>query len=131
MLHRMRRLGITPSRMSDLSTVDTTIRNACEAAWPAAQQRLQRPSRDGAVHGNGWRINLTTIGSYGTDFVRRAAVSHFGLRDARQRRALPDAFHKGRACLATEHGAIILMPSLGWASSGKLRLPEIFRLPAV
>ncbi len=78
-LHRMSHLGIEAGRPFDWARASPETRAALDVAWPAALNRIKRPRRDASNHGNGWRIGLTTMGSYGTDYARRAAVAYFGL----------------------------------------------------
>lgn len=97
-LHRMRHLGIEAGNLFGEARVPAQIGDALNAAWPIALNRIKRPRRDASSHGNGWRIGLTTMGSYGTDYARRAAVAYFGLGAV----GVEDAVYPG--CFADSEG---------------------------
>lgn len=97
-LHRMKHLGIEAGRIFDVAGATPAALAAIDEAWPIALNRIKRPRRDAASHGNGWRIGLTTIGSYGTDYARRAAIAYFGLGAV----GVEDAVYPG--CIADSEG---------------------------
>ncbi len=78
-LVRMGRIGLAPGKRLLLAHAAPEIRDAIEAAGPAARERIKRAAARPAALFNGWRANLGTIGTYGTDYLRRAAVALAGL----------------------------------------------------
>lgn len=79
MLQRMRRIGIVPGTPVYWRAMDARTRTAIEGAWPPAKARILAAQRVSGVVQNGWRTNLSAIGSYGTDYLRRAMIAWYGL----------------------------------------------------
>ncbi len=95
-LQRMARIGLVPGRPFDIARISPGARVALEAARKsaapkilAALQRLGNPV-------NGWRSIPNPIGTYGTDYLRRATIAFASLganvvEDAVYPSALTDA----------------------------------------
>ena len=78
-LHRMARIGIVPGKPFSLAAAPAEVREALEAAPDTALATIKGGLTKLGVRRNGWRINLSTIGTYGTDYLARALVAHGGL----------------------------------------------------
>jgi hypothetical protein len=78
-LDRMKRIGIEPGRSFSLASEPKPIQEALNAAPAEALPAIKAAWTRGGVLANGWRINLTAIGTYGTDYLRRAGVAYGGL----------------------------------------------------
>jgi len=95
-LDRMRRIGFVPGKSFALSDVPDNVREALKAAPAAALGLIKAGWKSSGVLANGWRTNLTAIGTYGTDYLHRAGVAYAGLganviEDAIYPTALADA----------------------------------------
>jgi hypothetical protein len=78
-LHQMARLGIEPGKPFAFDKASPEIQRALSEAGPAALKTIKmRLSKAGVAH-EGWRTNLTAIGTYGGDYLARAAVAFAGL----------------------------------------------------
>jgi hypothetical protein len=78
-LDRMRRIGIVPGQPFDFAKQPPEVQRALTAAGPAMLPRIKGQFTRAGVLANGWRINLSMIGTYGTDYLQRAAVAFAGL----------------------------------------------------
>lgn len=78
-LDRMARIGLVAGESYDASAQPVEIRAALEAAPEAALPRIKAAWKNAGVEANGWRTNLTAIGTYGADYLRRAGVAYGGL----------------------------------------------------
>lgn len=87
-LARMKRLGIVPGRPFDLADAAPTVREALEKAVPEAQRRVAAKVDDLGRLRNGWSVATEGMGSYGADYLRRAAVARMGLGTNRPEDAL-------------------------------------------
>lgn len=78
-LARIKRLGLEPGRPFDLAKASPQARQALEKAPAAAQQQIaaQLP-RAGTRLGN-WQMITPPVGTYGTDYIRRAVIAFAGL----------------------------------------------------
>src|SRR4029077_4716379 len=54
------------------------VQRALNAAAPEAQQDIEAAVQRSGVLANGWRPNLTAIGTYGTDYLHRAGIAFAG-----------------------------------------------------
>jgi len=95
-LDRMRRIGFVPGKSFALSDAPDNVREALKAAPAAALALIKAGWKSSGVLTNGWRTNLTAIGTYGTDYLHRAGVAYAGLganviEDAIYPTALADA----------------------------------------
>ncbi|HUB46368.1 MAG TPA: DUF1254 domain-containing protein [Acetobacteraceae bacterium] len=78
-LHQMHRIGIDPGKPFSRASLSPEARQAISEAWPIARQRIIDASNRSSSLVNGWRIRLTAIGTYGTDYLQRASVAYSGL----------------------------------------------------
>ena len=78
-VHRMARIGIEPGKSFSLAAASPEARQALEAAAPAAMQLIKQGLTRVGVRQNGWRTNLSNIGTYGTDYRARAGIAFGGL----------------------------------------------------
>jgi hypothetical protein len=78
-LSRIRRLGIEPGKPFVFVSASPEVQQALTEGSAEAQKEIQTRFRQIGVATNGWRTNLTTIGTYGTDYLGRAAVAFAGL----------------------------------------------------
>jgi len=77
-IHRMARLGIVPGRFFSFPSAPAEIKQALENAMSGTFTQIKNLSRAGKAV-DGWRVRLSTIGSYGTDYRTRAAIAYSGL----------------------------------------------------
>jgi hypothetical protein len=78
-LARMARIGVVPGQPFDLAKSTPEVRAALEAAPMAGTgQILAAIPRIGSLV-NGWRMLAEPIGTYGTAYLRRAAIAYTGL----------------------------------------------------
>jgi hypothetical protein len=78
-LSRMRRLGIEPGKPFAFDKASPEVQRALTEGSYAALKEIKARFRDIGVANAGWRTNLTAIGTYGTDYLSRAAVAYAGL----------------------------------------------------
>ncbi|MGV9308202.1 DUF1254 domain-containing protein [Nonomuraea sp. NPDC003727] len=78
MVATLAKLGIHPGKPFDLNAVDPAIGKALRAAVPTAQKQIKAGVAALGEDVNGWRF-ATNLGSYGTDYMRRAATAWQGL----------------------------------------------------
>ena len=71
-------LDSSPGKSVSFGEMSVEVRRAIDEAWPVAAERIKATGAQSGIEMNGWRIVLTAIGTYGTDYLRRAAVAHFG-----------------------------------------------------
>jgi len=79
MLMRMRRIGLTGPQPFSYSRLDPAVQQALAAARPVAGRRIADGVAQLGTPMNGWNTVLYGIGSYGTDYARRASVAYAGL----------------------------------------------------
>jgi hypothetical protein len=77
-IHRAKRIGLEEGKSFDLSRTRPEIRAAIEAAPTEALKRITNVGSAGTAV-NGWRLLLSPIGTYGTDYLRRALIAFGGL----------------------------------------------------
>jgi hypothetical protein len=77
-LHRLARIGLIAGRAFDVAG-DPEVRAAVEDAPDVAQARIRDCTRRGAALVNGWSLFMNPIGTYGTDYLRRAMIAVMGL----------------------------------------------------
>ncbi len=79
MLDRMNRIGFEPGKSFTLASASKDICDAFDAAPADALKKIKAAvSRAGTLL-NGWRVNLTGVGTYGTDYLQRAAIAFAAL----------------------------------------------------
>jgi len=76
---RMQRIGLAGPQAVPYSGLDPAVRQALDEARPLAGRRIADAVNRLGEDTNGWKIVLSGIGSYGTDYPRRAAVAYAGL----------------------------------------------------
>lgn len=79
MLARMQRIGITPGHAFDFDNAPIEVKNAMEEAPAGAKKRIDEAIERGSRDVNGWAMASQPIGTYGTDYAKRAAIARFGL----------------------------------------------------
>lgn len=77
LLAELAEAGWTPEARLDLAGLPESDRAIWESAWPNALSTIEVDLGGDAV--NGWNIARTGMGSYGTDYERRAVVAYGGL----------------------------------------------------
>jgi hypothetical protein len=78
-LARMARLGLEPGRAFDIGSIEHGARAALNDTASLAQAKIKAALSKTARVVNGWTATDSPIGTYGTDYLRRAAVAYTGL----------------------------------------------------
>jgi hypothetical protein len=78
-LDQMQRMGIEPGKSFVFDKASPEIQRALTEAKTAALQIIKTRFLKIGVISSGWRTNLTAIGTYGTDYLSRAAIAYAGL----------------------------------------------------
>jgi hypothetical protein len=78
-LNQMRRIGIEPGKSFAFDKATPEIQRALTEAKTAALQNIKTRFLKTGVASAGWRTNLTAIGTYGADYLSRAAIAYAGL----------------------------------------------------
>lgn len=76
---RMRRIGLVPGKPFDFAKAQPRVRAALKKAIPIAQKRLTGGLASAGTIVNNWGMLLSPIGTYGTDYYRRALIAYGGL----------------------------------------------------
>lgn len=79
MLDRLQRIGIVPGADFSFAAAPPVVQDALGAAPAVALQQIKEAFRKSGQHANGWRTNMTAIGTYGADYLHRAGVAYAGL----------------------------------------------------
>jgi len=79
MLDRLRRLGLDFSQPFDFARLQPAVQQALTQAGPVAGARIEQALQRAGQSANGWRTVLDGIGTYGTGYLRRAAIAYAGL----------------------------------------------------
>ncbi|QGN00060.1 DUF1254 domain-containing protein [Methylocystis parvus] len=77
-LDRMKRIGIEPGKSFKLTSAPKEVQDALNSAPTVALPQIKEAWRKAGVLANGWRTNMTAIGTYGTDYLHRAGVAYGG-----------------------------------------------------
>jgi hypothetical protein len=78
LVHRMQRIGIVPGQSFARETAPAETRHAIESAPSTALKMIKsRVQEVGAIR-NGWHIQLSNVGTYGTDYRTRATIAYGG-----------------------------------------------------
>jgi hypothetical protein len=77
-LDRMKRIGIVPGKPFSFASAPKEVQDALNTAPPVALKQIKEAWSKAGVLANGWRTNLTAIGTYGTDYLHRAGVAYGG-----------------------------------------------------
>ncbi|MGB6985734.1 MAG: DUF1254 domain-containing protein [Candidatus Aquilonibacter sp.] len=78
-LDRMKRLGIEPGKSFSFAPAPKEIQDALNAAPAGAHKKIKAAAARAGTLLNGWRVNLFDVGTYGADYLQRAAVAYMGL----------------------------------------------------
>lgn len=78
-LARMKRIGLEPGKSFDLAKAPPQVQKALKNAVLAAQRRLTGGLASAGTVVNNWGMLLAPIGTYGTDYLRRALIAYGGL----------------------------------------------------
>ncbi len=78
-LQQMERLGIVPGKSFDLSKASPEAKAALEAAPAAGSAKIQGYAPHAAALVNDWAMIMNPVGTYGTDYLKRAFIAYFGL----------------------------------------------------
>lgn len=78
-LDRMRRIGLDGRQPFSYGRLSPTVQQALTDAQPLAGRRIADSVSHLATPINGWSTVLSGIGTYGTDYTRRAAIAYAGL----------------------------------------------------
>lgn len=78
-LARMARLGLEPGRAFDIGSIDHQARLALSDTAAPALEKIKTVLERTTRRVNGWMIVDQPVGTYGTDYLRRAAVAYGGL----------------------------------------------------
>ena len=95
-MQRARWLGFRPGAPFDLSDAPDAVRDAIEAAPAAAAALITASLPRSGVLVNNWQMVFSPVGTYGTDYLKRALIALMGLganpvEDAIYPTALTDA----------------------------------------
>ena len=75
----MRRMGIELGKAFAFDNASPEIQRALTEAGPAALKKIKAQFLNAGVAHEGWRTNLTAVGTYGADYFTRAGVAYAGL----------------------------------------------------
>jgi hypothetical protein len=78
-LARMKRLGLERGRYFDVSLLPPGIRRGFESARRTVHAELRSAMSHLGEQVNGWQMTGSPIGTYGTDYLRRATIAYGGL----------------------------------------------------
>ena len=78
-LDRMRRIGLDDRQPFSYGRLNPAVQQALTDAQPLAGRRIADGVSRLGTPINGWNTVLTGIGTYGTDYSRRAAIAYAGL----------------------------------------------------
>jgi hypothetical protein len=79
MLARLRRIGIEPGRNFDFDAAPLEVQAALKQAAAKAKARIDEAIKRGSRNVNGWAMPMNPIGTYATDYAKRAGIARFGL----------------------------------------------------
>lgn len=88
-LARLERIGIEPGKSFDFDNAPLEVRAALEEAPEGAKKRIDEAIERGSRDANGWALPMEPVGTYGTDYAKRAGIARFGLGA----NTLEDAFY--------------------------------------
>jgi hypothetical protein len=78
-LARLKRIGIEPGKPFALAAAPPEVRKALQAAPAEALEQIKAAFAKSGTLANGWRTNLTAVGTYGAEYLQRASVAYAGL----------------------------------------------------
>jgi len=77
-LDRMKRIGIEPGKSFSLADAPMMVQDALKTAPTSALKQIKEAWSKSGLSVNGWRTNMTAIGTYGADYLHRAGVAYGG-----------------------------------------------------
>jgi hypothetical protein len=78
MVDRLARIGIVPGESFEFARAPEDVQAALNDT-PSSMLPLIKPTFvNSGIYANGWKTNLTAIGTYGTDYLHRAGVAYGG-----------------------------------------------------
>lgn len=78
MVDRLARIGIVPGDDFDFASAPADVQAALNGAASLALPLIKPTFVNSGTSANGWKTNLTAIGTYGTDYLHRAGVAYAG-----------------------------------------------------
>ncbi len=78
-LERMKRLGLEPGKPFDLSKASPEAQAALASAPKKALAKITGYIRNADRVVNGWGMIMNPVGTYGTDYLKRALIANMGL----------------------------------------------------
>jgi hypothetical protein len=78
-LSRMKRIGLEPGRSFDFARATQQTQAALEKAVPVAQDKIKGYLTNSSRQVDGWGMVMSPIGTYGTDYLKRALIANMGL----------------------------------------------------
>ncbi len=78
-LARMKRLGLEPGKPFDLAQTSPEAQAAWSSAPRKAQAKIIGYLANANKNVNGWAMILNPVGTYGTDYLKRALIAYAGL----------------------------------------------------
>lgn len=75
MVDRLRRIGIQVGQPFVFADAPPAVQQALREAASTALPEIKQTWQQSGIQTNGWQINLTAIGTYGTDYLHRAGVA--------------------------------------------------------
>ena len=79
MLLRARQLGFRPGEPFAVADAQRRVREAVDAAPEAAMAAIEASLPRSGLLVNGWQLVMSPIGTYGTDYLKRALIAQMGL----------------------------------------------------
>jgi hypothetical protein len=76
---RLKHVSIVPGEDLDFDTLDPAIQQALNKAPAKALKKMRDKTAKLGTMSNGWQMLVSTVGSYGIDYLQRGAVALFGL----------------------------------------------------
>lgn len=78
-LHRMRQIGIEPGKSFNLDKAPPNIQKAIKEGLSIGLKKLKDSLSEAGTIVNNWGMVMPPIGTYGTDYFRRALIAYGGL----------------------------------------------------
>ena len=78
-LDRLERIGLIAGQRFDFEKAPAHVKEAIKQAPAPALAEIKETWKISGHFSNGWRTNLTAIGTYGADYLHRAAVAYGAL----------------------------------------------------
>ena len=75
-IDRLSRIGIVPGESFEFATAPAEVQRALSGAAESALALIKPAFVNSGESANGWKTNLTAIGTYGTDYLHRAGVAY-------------------------------------------------------